>query len=149
MERMNVEVSVGEHLYNHRRFFYHRQQCDTRLQLVLAHNDHRVKCILLQILSHVSNTQTHATRWHSQPVRAYVSMPFLCGGTRNRHIENRSAAKDMCERRTVARQHEMNVQIIASRESGNPSRPMNVASIASTYAANIRFSSGKCPARTI
>ena len=40
---MSVEVSVGEHLYNHRRFFYHRQQCGNRLQLVLAHNDHQLK----------------------------------------------------------------------------------------------------------
>ena len=42
-----------------------------------------------------------------------------------------------------ARQHEVNVQIRASRESGKPSRLMNVASMASTYTASIRFSGEK------
>jgi hypothetical protein len=36
----------------------------------------------------------------------------------------------------------MDVQIRAARESGNPSILMNDASTASTYVANIRFSSG-------
>jgi hypothetical protein len=88
----------------------------------------------------MSDAQTYGSRWHSLIRQSLGVDAFLMrvseGSPGLRTVVN------ICETVIVARQHEMDVQIRASRESGNPSRLMNVASMASTYAANIRFSSG-------